>query len=399
MVLGRTGPDLEKALGNIVGYVTQRLQDVDKAILEATQRGYGPGITAPLAAESATLRAQLDGLRIQQATLPIQQAMRVSGALAGGWGTVAGAQTAFLGSYGATASSLQSVAYLEKTAASASEQYERLKSVPGVGGAVLAEAWQEATQAHGALAQARLGLAGFSPSPETAERLGAAEYGQGVLSRTFASRGSVRGMVRERMGALDQMASELTAQMQRVLPSIPAAQRPAVEHAFNEQLRQIGLQQVSAQQELEQGWMERLTAANWNMPGSASLVLNELNFAGAVMKHGIRGRHLGATSQDLMRYQQQPLGGTSYGGAGRFGTPLGFVSSALSGITQMSGAPDLAGAAPPVGGAGVPTTRTEVVIRIVDERGAELGRGTVDLHRAGSLSQNVFTVRASGRGA
>lgn len=375
LTTGKTGPELGKALENVEANVKARLDDVNKMIDEAITKGLGAGVTAPLAAESAGLRSQLAGLAIQKITLPLEQAMRVSGAYAGGYGTVAGVQTMMMGSRVAVGAGLQSVAQLEQTAASAVEKYQQLKA-SGAGPAVVAQAWQEAAQAQGVVAQSRMGLAQYQPSPGLSERLGQAEFAQSVLTRTFGSRGSVRAMARERAGALDEMSRDLMRQMQTVLPTIPPEQRPAVEHAFRQQLRDIQLQQVSVQQELEQGWMERLVSANWNAPGTASLVENEFNYAGAVMRHGIKARHMGATSDDLLRYQRQPLGAFSYGGAGKFGTPLGFASSALSGVTDMpmSSAPGAAVAPPAAGGS---TIRVEVIVRSADGKQLGVGEGLV----------------------
>jgi len=355
---------------------------------EAVQT-WGPNSLQAMAALQmvAQAQAQVQMLPFQQIEARYGLAMRAPSAIAGGLGMAAGI-AAIAGGTGAAAPMLIGAATsMQNVAAIASAKAEEIARTPGAGPALIAEAWQGAQAAAAQAAQSWLSTADYTQPPALRETMAQARFAENVLTSTFGARGSVRAMARQRQDAAREMIANLTRYRDTMLPHIPTNLRGAWLHQINEQIRANASEWVAAQQELEQGWLERVISTQWNAPENASLVLNEFSYAGAVMRGGIAARHLGATSQQLDYYRRQPSTfyayGGAYGGAGKFGTPLGFIESALSGVTDipstamLPGLP-LSGGASPVGpsaGLGAPPANNvlRVEIVLVDNNGSMLG--------------------------
>ncbi len=346
----------------------------------------------PTSAYALMAGVELEEARSQQALLPVRQIdteyglrARPWAAYAGAYGEQASVQEAAGGSRKALPSRLQSISMADMLAGVSGDRYEALRKTPGVGAALLAEAWEEKTGKESDVKRKYLSLGNYTPPPELEERLRQAEFGQSVLQSTMTARGSVRAMARERMGAAEEEMADLMRYRSRVLSQIPAELRPSVELQLNDQMRGLQMKRVAAQQELEQGWLERLVANVWNQPGNFSLVANEFNYAGAVMR-GVKGRHLGSTSEDLDYYRDQAFGYATLGGSGRFGSPRQFAENALSGVTdvalglpftlgprRMSGGASGSLSAPPVGAGASPGSTIRVEVVVMDKNGGVLG--------------------------
>jgi hypothetical protein len=287
-----------------------RIDALTKAL--ESSRGFGPAFTGPMEAEKAQLMASLTAMRLRQVDVTTQQYGRAPAAL--------GAAASL------TQGSLSGISYGLQTAELSSWRAGAMASA-GAGPGAMAEANLGVMQSY-------MGLTGFSPTPESAERLGSAQFSQQVLGSTFGSRGSMRGAVREGMGAVGEQLQQLMAQKAQVLAKAPPGMRAQLELQFNSQIRGLQSQQLAGQQQLENGWLERIVSATWNAPSSADLVMSEFNYSGAISS-GIKGRHLGGTSDDLLMQQEYPLQYSSYGAG--FNQPRSMAASALSGVTDFGG--------------------------------------------------------------
>lgn len=358
------------------------------------------------AMQAAQMVAQAEA---QQKLLPFQQidasyglAMRTPAAYAGGMSTQAGVLATAQGTGAAANLLIGSASAMENVAGLANQKAITIARTPGAGSALIGEAWQGAQSASAQAAQGWLATADYTQSPELRESLSQARFGESVLSTTMGSRGSIRAMVSQRKDAANKMVANLTNYRDTMLPKIPEYLRGAWQNRINDQIRANSMESVSADQELQNGWMERVISQSWNAPDNSDLVMNEFSYSDAVMRGGVVGRHLGATSDQLKYFERQPLAANTYAGPGQFGTPLGFTESGLSGVTDMSptnipptsilpGLP-MSGGAPVGSPAGAPPATSEIRIVIVlqDSNGSTLGTVQRTLGEAmGSVNENV----------
>jgi len=314
----------------------------EQRLAEAVRR-YGPQSIYALQAQ-----VELEQARAQLALMPFQQeqqryalAVRPLAAYGAGLQAAGAITTLAGGTLAALPETLGGLAMLGAQLTQAQRHLEAMQQLaaqtPGGAPALVAEAWQGYQQARYAVAQGVMAATQYQPAPGLLERLEQAQFGERVLASTMTARGSIRAMARERMQTADEMMEQLARQRDAVLAVTPPEMREQVAHLFGRQMRALAMERVSAQQELEQGWLERVVSSVWNAPENVDLVLNAYNYAGAVMRGGVRARHLGSTSADLDYYRMQAINYYTYGGAGRFSTPLSFLENALSGVTEMGG--------------------------------------------------------------
>lgn len=330
----------EQALGAQVGLAWQQWQDA------VGQFGAGSEMAVRAQAQYAAVAAEWQGWPAQRIRTWQAGEQMIPGYQMGAGGAEAARARMAYGMLGALPAAREQIAGAYQVADVAKQALERARGTPGVGPQALAEfqaGWQQAqTQAAMTTLQA---LAPGLPAA-TEEAMAQADFQRAVLGMTWTSRGSLRQTVRQQMGASYQAVQDLVGQRDAAMREARTPEeRIRLARTYNDSIRQAWMGVVSAEQQLEQGWQERIVSAFWGMPANANLALEEFNYAGAVTRGGAFGRHLGGTSAQTEYYRRQPLYGTSYAGAGLFNVPLTFMSSGLAGITQGmpwgAGTPDL----------------------------------------------------------
>jgi len=338
------GPALTTALGGQREALAMRV-DLAREAWQRAAAMNNPELERQAAAQYATAVAEQQGLPPQQIRTWQAGEQMIPGYQMGAGGAEAARARMAYGMLGALPAARQQIAGAYQIADIAGQALGRAQ-VQGLGPQVLAEfgqAWQQAqTQAAMTTLQA---LAPGLPAA-TEEAMAQADFQRAVLGMTWTSRGSLRQTVRQQMGASYQAVQDLVGQRDAAMREARTPEeRIRLARTYNDSIRQAWMGVVSAEQQLEQGWQERIVSAFWGMPANANLALEEFNYAGAVTRGGAFGRHLGGTSAQTEYYRRQPLYGTSYAGAGLFNVPLTFMSSGLAGISQGmpwgAGTPDL----------------------------------------------------------
>jgi hypothetical protein len=329
------GPELQAGLGYQQQALVAQANLAYQRWQDAVAR-FGPGSEMALQAQAqySAVAAEVLAWPAQRLQTWMAGEQRIPAAAMGAGAAIGARERVAYGMLGALPAARQEIAAaygLAQVAGAAYQQAATQRLGPQVQWE-LYQGWQQAlTSAQSTTLQA---LAPALPAA-TEEALAQADFQRAMLTMTWTSRGSLRQTVRQQMGASWQAVQDLAAQRDAAMREARTPEeRIRLARMYNDSIRQAWMGIVSAEQQLEQGWQERIISAFWNMPQNANLALEQFNYASAVTRGGAFGRHLGATAAQMPYFERQPLFGTSYAGAGLVNVPLTFMASAFANVTS-----------------------------------------------------------------
>lgn len=189
----------------------------------------------------------------------------------------------------------------------------------------------ELAQAEYGVAQGEIGLGEYQTSPEMRTRLARNDVGMAIMTRTYAQYGDVRGAIESRMGMVDEQILELKKTTQRAMSSASPENRSAIEARATEQMRSLMMEKVGLQQQLEQGFTERLISEVYNAPDSFNAVMS--GFSKREASKFLTVQPFGGNKEQADYYKSK--GRLWYNNfAHAMGTPAGFNEMAMTGMSQ-----------------------------------------------------------------
>ena len=214
------------------------------------------------------------------------------------------------------------------------------------------------------------------------------EFTLGMLTRTYASFGDIRGTIGGLMNNAGEQMKNLRAEEAKAEREgrFNGPEGAALRAQFENRRMEVGNQLIGYQQELESGWQDRLVSQVYNQPGSFNFVASQFTRAESAKFMGAMSPAFGFTDpkdRDRFMFRGPRLASSIIGNISR---PEGFTETAMSGAMMP-------GAMGEMGGAGANPVITIKVIN-VDGAGKVLGQGSASatlhdlLNGAADLSVN-----------
>lgn len=150
-----------------------------------------------------------------------------------------------------------------------------------------------------------------------------------LMRTTFASWGDIRGTTAQLLRTEIEGLRMLEQHYRAVLPTLPPEARSAAENAFRQQYNAALMRIAGIQQQLEQGWMDRLISQQFNLGGNADLIAAEFTRREAALLYGIAPPAFGGTREQT-RYWRETLPSLYSSLLGRIGTPEGMLETGVA---------------------------------------------------------------------
>lgn len=160
-------------------------------------------------------------------------------------------------------------------------------------------------------------------------QMGLLRTGTQIMRTTFAQWGDIRGVISTQLRMVGQRLRALDEHYQRLLPTLPEEARAAAENAYMQQRNALIMEAVGLQQELEQGWLDRLISQSFGMGGNYDLVAAAFTRREAALFYEIAPAPFGGTREQT-RYWRETLPMLYASLLGRVGTPEGMLETAMA---------------------------------------------------------------------
>lgn len=257
------------------------------------------------------------------------------------------------------------------------------------------EAEAQEAQARARATQMRTALGDVALPLSMRERKEETSYALRVLETVPGAFGNVRGLLMGQMSQLNEEAAYLQNELQTRGPELTEEGRAQIRR----RLREVGIEQAGAFQQLSTGWENRLVSRMIGSPGSFNLEGRGLSLMSAIVGGNVTNPHMGMNAQQLPFFlQQASLAHIPFAGPGVRGYPgsdgigvFGPVNPLrTAGLDMRSARPGLEMGGDLRSGGGEQVLRLEVTIK--DASGAVLGTGTARRQvSAGDVSQALET--------
>ena len=255
----------------------------------------------------------------------------------------------------------------------------------------------EYVQAQAAVASARNQAQGVNDSlasvPFSASSRDAMLKGQtelNVLQNTYAGWGDIRGTTAGLLKETGQQMRELNKNRAQIGAQVDAEIRNGITNAAdrNSRIQELNLQYdqqqsglvnqaVGYQNQLQNGWMDRLVSMSVNMPGRGALVASQFTqreaapFLGAMTgAFGFSGAN-GQSDRDSWLHRGDRIATGTFGDVTM---PEGFINTAMA-MAGRSGTGTSAGGSSSGAGEVVRIAIDPIKVVVVDQTGKEVGRG------------------------
>ena len=157
-----------------------------------------------------------------------------------------------------------------------------------------------------------------------------------VLTSTYTPFGNIRGALANQMGIYGGQLRELNTMRQQQMRDHPGEWSEENEFAFQQRRQDIGGKLIGAQQQYEQGFMDRIIASTYNAPSSFKGIASQFTAREAAPFMQAMGTNWGFTDakqRDHMMFRYPRLANSIVGMPGS----EGFISAAMGGAGGMYG--------------------------------------------------------------